>query len=89
MAKKHIPQRMCAICREQFPKRELIRLVRSAEGVVSLDDTGKKPGRGLYVCKSQACITQAMKGSRLEKATGAAVNEEIMNALREMVENGP
>jgi predicted RNA-binding protein YlxR (DUF448 family) len=79
---------MCAICRQQYPKRELIRLVRSADGQVALDDTGKKPGRGLYVCKSEDCLTQALKGARLEKAVGTAIGPEILAELKAKVEHG-
>ncbi|MCL1849311.1 MAG: YlxR family protein [Clostridiales bacterium] len=84
MAQKRIPLRMCAICREQYPKRELIRLVKSADGQVALDETGKKPGRGLYVCKSQTCLTQALKGTRLEKAVGASIGTDILAALGDL-----
>jgi len=78
---------MCAICRTQFPKRDLTRLVRSANGLVELDETGKKPGRGLYVCESKACLTQALKGTRLEKAAGVAIDGAVYTALKEKVEN--
>jgi len=52
-----------------------------------LDETGKKPGRGLYVCRSAACLDRALNGVRLEKAAGVKINEEVMMALREKVEN--
>ena len=86
---KHIPRRMCAICREQFPKRELIRLVRTADGQVEIDETGKKSGRGAYVCKAPGCIAQAQKGARLEKAIGVKVSPEVFHTLKEMVEHEP
>jgi len=88
MAPKRIPLRMCTICRTQYPKRELIRLVKSSDGAVSLDETGKKPGRGLYVCRSADCLSQALKGARLEKAAGASIGEEVMASLKEKAENG-
>ena len=53
---KNIPQRMCIACREMKPKNEMIRVVRSPEGEISLDFTGKKNGRGAYVCDGEACI---------------------------------
>ena len=87
MVQKRVPLRMCAICRTQFAKRELIRLVKSADGLVSLDETGKKPGRGLYVCRSNDCLTQALKGTRLEKAAGVKIEQDVLVALREKAEH--
>jgi predicted RNA-binding protein YlxR (DUF448 family) len=87
-AQKRIPLRMCAICRQQHPKREMIRLVRSSDGQISVDDTGKKPGRGLYVCKAEDCLAQALKGSRLAKAAGVAIGSDILAELKVRVENG-
>ena len=84
---KRVPLRMCAICREQFPKRNLIRLVKTADGQVSLDETGKKPGRGLYICRGANCLTQALKGSRLEKAIRIKIEEDVYAKLRERAEN--
>jgi len=84
---KRVPMRMCAICRGQFPKRELIRLVKSSDGLVTVDDTGKKPGRGLYVCRSEACLAQATKGARLEKAAGVRIDGEVLAELKGKAEN--
>ena len=67
MAKK-IPMRMCIGCGEMKPKKELIRVVKSPEGEITLDFTGKKAGRGAYLCRSQECLTQAQKSRRLEKS---------------------
>jgi len=72
---------MCAVCRQQYPKRSLIRLVKSADGKVALDETGKKPGRGLYVCRSEDCLAQAMKGVRLEKAAGVKIDSGVLTEL--------
>ena len=63
---QHIPQRTCIACRQVRPKRELIRLVRSANGYVEIDTTGKKAGRGAYLCKKQECWQVGFKGNRLE-----------------------
>ena len=65
---KKIPQRKCVGCGEMKSKKELIRVVRSPEGDISLDLNGKKAGRGAYVCPDKECITKAYKGHRLEKA---------------------
>ena len=64
-------------------KKELIRVVRSAEGEVSIDKIGKKPGRGAYVCPSSECITKAVKEKRLEKALDVAIGTEIYEKLLE------
>ena len=87
VAQKRIPLRMCAMCRTQHPKRDMIRLAKASDGQVTLDDTGKKPGRGLYVCKAKECLAQAMKAVRLEKAVGAKIGEEVFTGLREKAES--
>lgn len=65
---KKIPMRQCLGCREMKPKRELIRVVRSPEGEISLDFKGKAPGRGAYICPAPACLKQAIKAKALERA---------------------
>ena len=56
-----IPQRMCVGCRQMMPKKDLIRIVKSPEGVISVDDRGKAPGRGAYICHNQECLNKAYK----------------------------
>lgn len=80
MAKK-IPQRMCVTCRTMRSKRELIRLVAGPDGSIALDPTGKKPGRGAYVCRSRLCLEQAIRGRKLDKGLKTKVSEEIIAAL--------
>ncbi len=75
------PLRMCVGCREMKPKKELIRAVRSPEGVVALDPTGKKPGRGAYVCKSADCLRRALKQRQLDRALDAKLDESVTQAL--------
>jgi predicted RNA-binding protein YlxR (DUF448 family) len=62
------PQRMCVGCREMKNKRDLIRVVRTPEGSIEVDLTGKKSGRGAYLCNNPECLAQAVKGKRLQKA---------------------
>ena len=88
MKPKKTPMRMCVGCREMKPKRELIRVVRSPDGVVSLDPVGKKPGRGAYVCRSLACLQAARKGKRLERAFECAIPPEIYDRLEEELVQG-
>ena len=86
---KKIPQRQCVGCREMKEKRELIRVVRSPEGEVSLDFRGKKPGRGAYVCPNADCLKRARKARALERAFSAAIPPEVYDALeREMADGG-
>ena len=67
MKTKKIPMRMCLGCGEMKPKRELIRVVKSKEGDISLDLTGKKSGRGAYICKSVECFEKARKARKFER----------------------
>jgi uncharacterized protein len=78
---KKIPLRMCVACRAMRPKRELIRLVASNSGDISLDPTGKKPGRGAYVCRSRHCLEQAIRGRKLDKGLKTKVSEPVIAAL--------
>ena len=83
MKVKKIPLRMCTGCSEMKPKKELIRVVRSKEGEVSVDLTGKKAGRGAYVCKSQECLNKAYKTKRLSRNLEVQISEDIYNRLKE------
>ena len=83
---KKVPLRQCLGCREMKPKRELMRVVRSPEGVVSLDFKGKSPGRGAYVCPSAECLKKAVKSKALERALETAIPEDIYNSLNERTE---
>lgn len=88
MKVKKIPLRMCTGCSEMKPKKELIRVVKSQEGEVSVDLTGKKAGRGAYICKSSACLEKAFKTRRLSRNLDVAIDEEIYTRLREEINNG-
>ena len=81
MKPKKIPQRMCLGCGEMFDKRTLIRAVKNKEGEISLDFTGKAPGRGAYLCKNKECLRRAIKGHKLERAFGTAIPDEIYAKL--------
>lgn len=87
MKPKKIPLRMCLGCGEMKPKKELIRVVKSAEGEISLDLTGKKSGRGAYVCNSLACLKKARKARRFEKAFSCQISEEIFSGMEKELEN--
>jgi predicted RNA-binding protein YlxR (DUF448 family) len=85
---KKIPMRQCMGCREMKPKRELIRVVRSPDGLVSLDFKGKSPGRGAYVCRSAGCLKKAVRSKSLSRALETAIPDEVMTALQEQMEEG-
>ena len=86
---KKIPLRQCVGCREMKPKKELIRVVRSPEGAVSLDFRGKLPGRGAYVCPDSACLARARKARALERAFDTALPPEVYAALEEQMKEVP
>ncbi len=88
MKVKKIPMRMCTGCMEMKPKKELIRVVKSNEGEISLDLVGKKPGRGAYVCKDPACLSKSFKAKRLSRNLETPISEEIYDELLKAVQNG-
>ncbi len=88
MIQKKIPIRQCVGCREQRPKRELIRVVRSPEGEVSIDTRGKKPGRGAYICPDAQCLRKALKSRALGRALGVEIPESVFDTLKEQMEAG-
>ena len=88
MQQKKIPMRQCLGCREMKPKRELIRVVRSPEGQISLDFKGKANGRGAYVCPDPACLKKAVKARALERAFSAQIPREVYDRLQEEMEAG-
>ncbi len=83
---KKIPQRQCVGCRTMKNKRDLIRVVKSPAGEISLDFVGKKPGRGAYLCPDSACLTRARKTKALERAFETAIPAEIYDALLAQME---
>lgn len=83
---KKIPQRQCVGCRTMKNKKDLIRVVKSPEGEISLDFTGKKSGRGAYVCPSADCLARARKSKALERAFETAIPAEVYEALQAQME---
>lgn len=79
---KKIPTRRCTGCGEHFEKQALVRIVRSPLGEITLDLTGKKPGRGAYICKNATCLQKARKAHRIEQALGVAISDEIFLAIK-------
>jgi predicted RNA-binding protein YlxR (DUF448 family) len=87
MKPKKIPMRMCVGCREMKEKKTLIRVVRNPEGEVSIDPTGKKSGRGAYVCRNPECLKRAIKQKQLERQLEAPLSEEAALSLRETLDS--
>ena len=85
MKVKKIPLRMCTGCMEMKPKKELIRVVKSQENEVSVDLTGKKSGRGAYVCKNLECLEKSFKTKRLSRNLDVPISEEIYDRLKEEI----
>lgn len=94
MRQKRVPMRMCTGCGEMKPKKELVRVVKAPDqkdedgnvilsGAVSLDLTGRKPGRGAYVCRSSDCLKAARKARRFERAFSCQIPEEVYNQMEE------
>ncbi len=77
MTNKKIPMRQCVGCREMKPKRELIRVIRTSEDEILIDATGKKNGRGAYICPNRECLEKAVKSKGLERSLKMAVPQEI------------
>lgn len=83
MQKKKVPVRMCAGCNEHRPKKELVRVVRSKEGALAVDLTGKMSGRGVYLCPNPECLKKARKAKRLERALECQIPDEVYDRLEE------
>lgn len=82
---KKIPTRLCIGCQEQHPKKELVRIVRSPEGDFSVDLTGKKVGRGAYICNNKECFDKAVKEHRFDRSFKCTVDKNIFDELSEQL----
>ena len=87
--KRKIPLRICIGCQEKLPKKDLVRVVRSPEGNVVLDLTGKKSGRGAYICLREDCFKKAVKGKRLEKNLQQPVSDKLIAEISEILKIVP
>lgn len=82
---KKIPQRTCIGCNSQKNKKELIRIVKNKDGIISIDKTGKAEGRGAYICNNIECLEKAIKTKRLEKLFEMKISDEIYENLRGVI----
>ena len=78
---KKVPLRRCLGCMQSFPKKDLIRVVRTPQNEVLIDITGKKSGRGAYLCRDKACLKKAVKAKRLQTNLEVQIGEELIEAL--------
>ena len=85
--KRKVPIRICVGCQQKMTKKELIRVVRTPDSEVVLDKTGKKSGRGAYLCRKHDCFKKAIKGKRLEKNLQMPVDENLLNDLAVLLDN--
>ncbi|MEI6578145.1 MAG: YlxR family protein [Eubacteriales bacterium] len=81
MPKRKLPLRKCMGCNEMKPKKELVRVVKSPEGEISLDLKGRKPGRGAYVCHDMSCLVKARKTKRFERIFECQIPEEVYELM--------
>ncbi|NLL93096.1 MAG: YlxR family protein [Clostridiales bacterium] len=79
---KKIPMRKCTGCGETKPKKELVRVIKNVDDEVSMDLTGKKNGRGAYICKSNECLAKAIKTKALERSLSIKIEETVYEQLR-------
>lgn len=88
MQQKKIPMRKCVGCNQSKPKKELIRIVKSPDGEISIDPTGKKSGRGAYICTDPECFKKMRKSKRLDKAFETAVPDAVYEEIERMLKDG-
>ena len=87
-SRKKIPERRCVGCGEHFPKSELVRVLRTPEGEITLDLTGKKSGRGAYICRKAACFKKAHKSRRIESSLECSIPESVYDIMEEEISHG-
>lgn len=83
---KNIPQRTCSVCRAQKNKNELLRIVKNKENIIKVDETGKQPGRGAYICYDMECLKKAQKSKKLEQALEIKIEDEIYGQIQNIIE---
>lgn len=86
---KKVPERKCIGCGESKPKKDLLRIVKDKEGVISIDLTGKRNGRGAYICSNEQCLDKAVKSNRLAKSFEIEIDKKIYEDLRDVIADLP
>ena len=85
MVNKRKPARTCMACNSQKEKQDLLRIVKSKEGLVEIDLTGKKNGRGAYICKSEECLNKVIKSKRLERVFEIEIKPDLYESIRGVI----
>lgn len=85
MVNKKKPMRTCTACNNQREKKDLLRIVRTTEGNIEADLTGKKNGRGAYICKSEECLNKIIKSKKLERVFGKEISPELYESIRGVI----
>ncbi len=83
---KKVPQRSCVICRTQKNKQDLLRIVKNNNDVINVDEIGKEPGRGAYICYNKECLEKAIKTKRLEKILEHKIEKETYEKIKNIIE---
>ena len=83
---KNIPQRTCSVCRTQKNKNELLRIVKNKDNIIKVDETGKQPGRGAYICYDMECLKKAQKSKKLEQALEMKIEDETYEQIKSIIE---
>lgn len=83
---KNIPQRTCSVCRAQKNKNELLRIVKNKDNIIKVDETGKQPGRGAYICYDMECLKKAQKSKKLEQALEIKIEDETYEQIKNIIE---
>lgn len=84
---KNIPQRTCIVCRTQKNKNELLRIVKNKENIIKVDESGKEPGRGAYICYNMDCFERAKKSKKLERTLEIKINDDTYEQIKNAIEN--
>lgn len=87
MKTKKVPLRKCVACQGQFPKKDLLRVVSHPEDGISVDSTGKKNGRGAYICKTVECVNLAQKNRRLQQALKTQIEDGVYEQIKELLQS--
>ena len=84
---KNIPQRTCIVCRTQKNKNELLRIVKNKENIIKVDESGKEPGRGAYICYNMDCFEMAKKSKKLERTLEIEINDDTYEQIKNAIES--
>ena len=84
---KNIPQRTCTVCRKQKNKNELLRIVKNKENIIKVDESGKEPGRGAYICYNMDCFERAKKSKKLERTLEIKINDDTYEQIKNAIES--